>query len=115
MPGDGVKGKTWGPSSATAHVKQRPALPATAPTAAADTGRWAASSGPAQEMSPRNLVNVPTVGTVTEGETRTLHRTLIVRNKYIDIRYVLHMLLAGSAMLPDVAISQALDLVDTKS
>ena len=31
-----------------------------------------------------------------------------------DIRYVLNILLAGSAMLPDVAISQALDLVDTK-
>ena len=72
MPGDGVKGKTWGPSSATAHVKQRPALPATATAAAAaDTGRWAASSGPPQEKSPRNLVNVPTVGTVTEGETHT--------------------------------------------
>ena len=68
-----MKGKTWGPSSATAHVKQRPALPATATaaTAAADTGRWAASSGPPQEKSPRNLVNVPTVGTVTEGETHT--------------------------------------------
>ena len=70
-----MKGKTWGPSSATAHVKQRPALPATAAaaaaTAAADTGRWAASSGPPQEKSPRNLVNVPTVGTVTEGETHT--------------------------------------------
>ena len=85
MPGDGVKGKTWGPSSATAHVKQRPALPATTATTAADTGRWAASSGPAQEMSPRNLVNVPTVGTVTEGETHTLYRTLIVRYKCIDM------------------------------
>ena len=106
MPGDGVKGKTWGPSSATAHVKQRPALPA----AAADPGRWAASSGPPQEKSPRNLVNVPTVGTVTEGETHTLHSTQTVRYKYIDIGYVV---LAGSVMLPGVAISQA--LVDTKS
>lgn len=62
VPGDGVKGKTWGPSSALSNVKQRPTITET-------QNRWKAISAPSLEKgSPRNLANIPTVGTVPEGE-----------------------------------------------
>ena len=61
MPGDGVKGKTWGPSSASSHVKQRPTITET-------QNRWKTTSAPSLEKSPRNLANIPTVGTVPEGK-----------------------------------------------
>jgi len=62
LPGDGVKGKTWGPSSALSNVKQRPTITET-------QNRWKAISAPSLEKgSPRNLANIPTVGTVPEGE-----------------------------------------------
>ena len=64
MPGDAVKGKTWGPSSASAHVKQRPTI---VPERGGQ-GRWKATSAPSLEKSPRNHVSVPSVGTVPEGE-----------------------------------------------
>jgi len=62
VPGDGVKGKTWGPSSASSHVKQRPTITET-------QNRWKTTSAPSLEKSPRNLANVPTVGTVPEDES----------------------------------------------
>ena len=63
VPGDAVKGKTWGPSTASAHVKQRPTI-----VPEREQARWKATSAPSLEKSPRNLVNVPSVGTVPEGE-----------------------------------------------
>ena len=58
-----MKGKTWGPSTASAHVKQRPTI-----VDRTEQGRWKATSAPSLEKSPRNLVNAPSVGTVPEGE-----------------------------------------------
>ena len=60
VPADGVKGKTWGPSTGSNNIKARPTI--------VDThNRWKAISAPSLEKLPRNLVNVPSVGTVPEG------------------------------------------------
>ena len=72
MPGDAVKGKTWGPSSASAHVKQRPTI---VPERGGQ-GRWKATSAPSLEKSPRNHVSVPSVGTVPEGEKTLIKNTV---------------------------------------
>ena len=66
VPGDAVKGKTWGPSTASTHVKQRPTI--VPPGERGGQGRWKATSAPSLEKSPRSHVNVPSVGTVPEGE-----------------------------------------------
>ena len=72
VPGDAVKGKTWGPSTASAHVKQRPTI-----VPEREQARWKASSAPSLEKSPRNLVNVPSVGTVPEGEKSLREGTVV--------------------------------------
>ena len=66
MPGDAVKGKTWGPSTGSTHVKQRPTI--VPPGERGGQGRWKATSAPSLEKSPRSHVTVPSVGTVPEGE-----------------------------------------------
>ena len=64
MPADGVKGKTWGPSSGSGGgaVRHRPALPPDHST------RWKASSAPSLEKAARPQLTLPSVGTVPEGE-----------------------------------------------
>jgi len=59
VPADGVKGKTWGPSTGS-HTKQRPNI-------VDSQNRWKANSAPSLEKSPRNLASLPSVGTVPEG------------------------------------------------
>jgi len=59
VPADGVKGKTWGPSTAS-NTKQRPNI-------VDSQNRWKANSAPSLEKSPRNLASLPSVGTVPEG------------------------------------------------
>jgi len=59
LPADGVKGKTWGPSTAS-NTKQRPNI-------VDSQNRWKANSAPSLEKSPRNLASLPSVGTVPEG------------------------------------------------
>jgi len=59
LPADGVKGKTWGPSTGS-HTKQRPNI-------VDSQNRWKANSAPSLEKSPRNLASLPSVGTVPEG------------------------------------------------
>ena len=68
VPAEGVKGKTWGPSSGSNNIKARPTI--------VDThNRWKAISAPSLENLPRNLVNVPSVGTVPEGISNDLSLT----------------------------------------
>merc|ERR1719237_1763770 len=50
VPADGVKGKTWGPSS-NAHSKQRPNIP--------EQTRWKTTSAPSLEKPVRPLVSQP--------------------------------------------------------
>merc|ERR1740128_101789 len=57
VPADGVKGKTWGPSSA-APTKQRPNI--------VDQNRWKTTSAPSLEKPLRPLGSHPTVNTVLE-------------------------------------------------
>jgi len=64
LPADGVKGKTWGPSTGS-HTKQRPNI-------VDSQNRWKASSAPSLEKSPRNFASLPTVGTVPEDEKTVL-------------------------------------------
>ncbi|XP_059086639.1 mitogen-activated protein kinase kinase kinase 9-like isoform X3 [Tigriopus californicus] len=59
VPADGVKGKTWGPSSANNAVKVRPTI------VNDPSGRWS-QSAPSLEKSPRNLGAKPTVTSVPE-------------------------------------------------
>jgi len=61
VPADGVKGKTWGPSTAS-NTKQRPNI-------VDSQNRWKANSAPSLEKSPRNLASLPSVGTVPEDES----------------------------------------------
>ena len=68
VPAEGMKGKTWGPSSGSNNIKARPTI--------VDThNRWKAISAPSLENLPRNLVNVPSVGTVPEGISNDLRLT----------------------------------------
>lgn len=60
VPADGVKGKTWGPSTGS-HTKQRPNI-------VDSQNRWKANSAPSLEKSPRNLASLPSVGTVPEDD-----------------------------------------------
>ena len=83
VPGDAVKGKTWGPSTASAHVKQRPTI-----VPEREQARWKATSAPSLEKSPRNLVNVPSVGTVPEGEKSIREQLLVVLEKNAKIMIV---------------------------
>jgi len=57
VPADGVKGKTWGPSSAS-QTKPRPNI--------VDQNRWKASSAPSLEKPLRPLALHPSVNTVLE-------------------------------------------------
>merc|ERR1719483_1991569 len=65
VPADGVKGKTWGPSTGS-HTKQRPNI-------VDSQNRWKASSAPSLEKSPRNFASLPTVGTVPEAYEEFLY------------------------------------------
>ena len=60
MPADGVKGKTWGPSSAGGGSKVRPNI-----VDESGQNRWS-KSAPSLEKSPRTLAAVPTVTSVPE-------------------------------------------------
>ena len=62
VPADGVKGKTWGPSTGSSHVKTRPTIITENPNKS-----WKTTSAPSLEKSPRSLVTAPSVGTVPEG------------------------------------------------
>eukprot|EP00092_Neocalanus_flemingeri_P007352 GFUD01007939.1.p1 GENE.GFUD01007939.1~~GFUD01007939.1.p1 ORF type:complete len:1128 (-),score=188.67 GFUD01007939.1:37-3420(-) len=64
VPADGVKGKTWGPSTGS-HTKQRPNI-------VDSQNRWKANSAPSLEKSPRNLATLPTVGSVPEDDNTAL-------------------------------------------
>jgi len=57
VPADGVKGKTWGPSS-NANSKQRPNIP--------EQTRWKTTSAPSLEKPVRPLVSQPSIDTVLE-------------------------------------------------
>ena len=83
VPGDAVKGKTWGPSTASAHVKQRPTI-----VPEREQARGKATSAPSLEKTPRNLVNVPSVGTVPEGEKSIREQLLVVLEKNAKIMIV---------------------------
>merc|ERR1719215_2599518 len=71
VPGDAVKGKTWGPSTASTHVKQRPTI--VPPGERGGQGRWKATSAPSLEKSPRSHVTVPSVGTVPEAYEEVIY------------------------------------------
>merc|ERR1719206_1611842 len=65
VPADGVKGKSWGPSTAS-NTKQRPNI-------VDSQNRWKANSAPSLEKSPRNLASLPSVGTVPEAYEEFLY------------------------------------------
>merc|ERR1712012_680334 len=48
VPADGVKGKTWGPSTGSSHVKTRPTIITENPNKS-----WKTTSAPSLEKSPR--------------------------------------------------------------
>ena len=53
-----------------------------------EQARWKATSAPSLEKSPRNLVNVPSVGTVPEGEKSIREQLLVVLEKNAKIMIV---------------------------
>jgi len=57
VPADGMKGKTWGPSS-NAQAKQRPNI--------TEQNRWKTTSAPSLEKPVRPLVSQPSIDTVLE-------------------------------------------------